>query len=301
MNAAVIDSLHRYHAFGLNITSEMSLPFAAFQDYSETPDVEVRCGDLPKFLDSSDRNEKYQVDKKQFLSHHPLFQYYVSKGCHIRYPDTFKYRDDHDKRTLIELSFMLLFMQRGAVVLHGSAVNIRGKAVVFIGDGGSGKSTAAALFRQRGADILGDDICIITWADCRPYVVPFCLQQRINPDSSELLKLDDSLFYRVPEENKYIVPISPKPFQWPVPLGRICSLYPRNTTTTEFRPIKGLEKIKVLYENLQIGHLFKKSDLDGELMQKMLSIAQTVDIVRLFRPNSVFRANEFAEVAVHNI
>lgn len=46
---------------------------------------------------------------------------------------------------------------RGHLVLHGSAVNVGGQALAFIGDSGQGKSTLASYFALNGSPFLADD------------------------------------------------------------------------------------------------------------------------------------------------
>lgn len=46
---------------------------------------------------------------------------------------------------------------QGRISLHGSAVAVRGRAIVFLGRSGAGKSTAAAAACAKGAELLADD------------------------------------------------------------------------------------------------------------------------------------------------
>jgi hypothetical protein len=55
----------------------------------------------------------------------------------------------------------LLLRLRGIVCLHGSGVVIRDRAVLFLGESGSGKSTTAAAMAHRGHKVLADDIVAI--------------------------------------------------------------------------------------------------------------------------------------------
>lgn len=46
---------------------------------------------------------------------------------------------------------------RGAVLIHASAVEVGGRAILFAGESGSGKSTTAAMLHGRGHHVLADD------------------------------------------------------------------------------------------------------------------------------------------------
>jgi hypothetical protein len=57
---------------------------------------------------------------------------------------------------------LLLAHLAGSIPLHASAVAIDGRAIVFVGGSGLGKSTlAAAVCEESGASLLGDDSVII--------------------------------------------------------------------------------------------------------------------------------------------
>ena len=51
-----------------------------------------------------------------------------------------------------------LMNMAGRFVLHGSAVDLSGKALAFVGQSGQGKSTMAALFCAAGAALVTDDV-----------------------------------------------------------------------------------------------------------------------------------------------
>jgi hypothetical protein len=53
----------------------------------------------------------------------------------------------------------------GALVIHGSAVEIAGRLAIFMGKTGAGKSTLAASFLKRGHQLLGDDAVVISKTD----------------------------------------------------------------------------------------------------------------------------------------
>lgn len=56
------------------------------------------------------------------------------------------------------VSTMLMYQRFGMPSLHASGVVVDGQAAVFLGPKGQGKSTMAAAFLRRGADLLTDDL-----------------------------------------------------------------------------------------------------------------------------------------------
>jgi len=58
------------------------------------------------------------------------------------------------------LPLYALFSMPDVVALHGSAVVLDGKAYLFIGRSGAGKSTTAYEFVRRGATLLADDLVV---------------------------------------------------------------------------------------------------------------------------------------------
>lgn len=67
----------------------------------------------------------------------------------------------------------LLSERRGAIGVHGSAVALGARAVLFVGKSGVGKSTAAAeMCLRHGAKLLADDAAILDVRDGVVHAVP---------------------------------------------------------------------------------------------------------------------------------
>ena len=81
----------------------------------------------------------------------------------------------------------LALSRQGKLVLHGSAVDIAGQGVAFLGESGRGKSTLAASFAAEGAQFLTDDGLLLERVDGRCMVVPSHPSIRLWQDSKDAL------------------------------------------------------------------------------------------------------------------
>jgi hypothetical protein len=66
----------------------------------------------------------------------------------------------------------LMMAARGETVLHGSAVTIAGKAVVFLGVSGAGKSTIAVKLASLGYPLLTDDCLLVRFGAGEMFACP---------------------------------------------------------------------------------------------------------------------------------
>jgi hypothetical protein len=72
---------------------------------------------------------------------------------------------------LDELLFQHHLAQRGALVVHACGVAFQGRAILFCGRSGAGKTTMARLWRNHapGAVVLSDDRMVVRWRHGRPW------------------------------------------------------------------------------------------------------------------------------------
>lgn len=99
-----------------------------------------------------------------------FFQLYYSDGCRFVidaatariWGSPGPSQDMHDLAPYFLGPIMgYLLRRRGVTALHASAIAVDGKAVVFIGAAGAGKSTTAAALALRGIPVLCEDIAAI--------------------------------------------------------------------------------------------------------------------------------------------
>ena len=76
---------------------------------------------------------------------------------------------------------------RGIICFHGSAVVLGGKAIVFVGVPGAGKSTTAALFARNGHSVLSDDIAALVESNGSLCVLPAYPYLNLWPEALDML------------------------------------------------------------------------------------------------------------------
>jgi hypothetical protein len=122
------------------------------------------CGSLHEwdFPESDAPTLLYRTDAGYLVRYPALADFEVAReGCSVHYwpvPGV-----ANDLIPFLYASQVLPFAcaRRGRLVLHGSAVEVDGAGVAFVGDSGRGKSTLAASFATSGYRFLADDHLIV--------------------------------------------------------------------------------------------------------------------------------------------
>lgn len=91
------------------------------------------------------------------------------------------------RHLLLDQLLPAILTSRARLVLHASAVAIRGGAIGFLGTAGVGKSTVAAALVRGGASIVTDDALVLDWNGDGVHAVPSYPGLRLWPDSRRLL------------------------------------------------------------------------------------------------------------------
>jgi len=121
--------------------------------------------------------------------------------------------------------FGILLHQREQIVLHASAVQVNGKAVLFCGSSGAGKSTLAAALAQRGYPLVTDDLCTLAAnGPSAPLVHPDGRQLKLWAQAIDRLDLAQQRGERVRAslEKFYVEPS--EVFTEPLALGAVYAL-----------------------------------------------------------------------------
>jgi hypothetical protein len=103
----------------------------------------------------------------------------------------------------------------GECVLHGSAVDLGGRALAFVGVSGQGKSTMAAIFCAGGAKLVSDDVLPIEFDQstaspansvfCRPSGREIRLREKA---ASLALRFDQASVRKTQDERHAVAPVA---------------------------------------------------------------------------------------------
>ena len=267
--------MHSYRVAGLAVTSEIELPGAIPAQHAGNPDVMVRAAPVPASLDDAGKKGvTWQIAGDRFLFQVPgVARFLLSSGREILFEPASGVAAGDVSIFLIGTVFGILLHQRGEIVLHASAVQVNGRAVLFCGSSGAGKSTLAAALAQRSFPLVADDLCAITLAPgAPPMVQPDGRHLKLWAQAIERLDLAERR--GAPVRNKlqkfFVEPTAlaeplPEPLSEPLPLGAVYAL-------REARPPhqSGIERPNVVeaalilrrgaYRPLMVNRMGQKAD-----------------------------------------
>src|SRR5712692_6227622 len=97
------------------------------------------------------------------------------------------------RHLFLDIVMPLVLSLAGRHVLHASAVEHNGAAVLFIGASGDGKSTLASILAEGGSRVLADDSVMIEERDGQFFARPTYPSLRLWPDSARAVSAASGL------------------------------------------------------------------------------------------------------------
>jgi hypothetical protein len=153
---------HSYRAAGLLLRSDIVLPGLIAGGPHELPaDVTIRHAPVdPRLEGATVSGPTWQMADDRFLLRIPdIARFLLTGGRDIAFDMENGAATENAAIFLVGTVFGILLHQRRRIVLHASAVCVNGKAVLFCGRAGAGKSTLVAALMQRGYAAVSDDLC----------------------------------------------------------------------------------------------------------------------------------------------
>jgi hypothetical protein len=163
---------YRYGVYGISLRSEIPLSLAEPED-SNLPEIELRTGPPSLFSKAVEGatllptatawyRHAHLRDGSTYLRWEGLSEFLVSAdGLRITFGWIGPASWEAFQVYLLGQALSFALVKRGYEPLHATSVVAEGRAVVFLGDSGFGKSSLAACFLRAGHQLLTDDLLLL--------------------------------------------------------------------------------------------------------------------------------------------
>ncbi|MBU0724719.1 MAG: hypothetical protein KJ904_01610 [Alphaproteobacteria bacterium] len=160
----------------------------------------MRVGEIPGRLENAPHQGAcWSADSVRFLLDLPAIgRFLAADGCCVTIQPAPGVAIEDILIFATGTAMAAILYQRGAMLLHGSAVTHQGRTFIFCGPSGVGKSTLAAALCRSGCGFISDDVCAISHlADGTPIIEPDGRVLRLYPDSIGQVGMEDAVGSRV--------------------------------------------------------------------------------------------------------
>ncbi len=184
-----------YQISGLQVRSEVPLRGSiASEQHAPVADVQIRLDRIPASLqDAIAAGPNWQSAPPNFLLEIPgAVRLLVRSGAEIVVEPTQGTAVEDAAVFIAGTGLAIALYQRGALILHASAVARGARSFAFCGPSGAGKSTLAALLCLRNScTMISDDVTVIDVEQSVPVPHPDARQLRLWDDAVQLLELSE--------------------------------------------------------------------------------------------------------------
>lgn len=254
------------------------------------PDVSIRLGKIPeKFVENEDWDHFWRATPEYFFfSIKAVGKYLVTNG------DTILVENHSDVITsdlrvfLLGTCFGVILHQRGILPIHGSGVVVNDAGVIFSGEIGAGKSTLARSFMNRGAKIIADDVCAISFTDqVQPIIHPGYAQIKLCLDVATHFDITADDYNRVSSySDKLRLPVADYLQKKPLPVSSIYFLDKHEQMDITIRELSGREKFFHVSKNTYRKSLISDLSRDRAHFKNSSSLVGKVRMFEVLRPEA---------------
>ena len=280
--------MYYYHLYGCLLEADFEFPqLVPVEQPQESPDIVFVSGEMPdELLKKEKLNIFYEFgDSLSWLSNKTCFlviengkriSYYLKPGGNVNYLRSY----------LLGFGTSMLFLQRGEMAIHCSALHNGKEAILITGESGAGKSTLTNFLLQEGWKLMADDMAVLKNKDTKDVLVyPAFPYQKLCRDAviekgyniSELIYINDM-------KDKFLVPYSQEFDLGPKPLAKMIMLAVGNTEKIVVEEVNGINKFGLCVNNLFLRKLLRERRYEPKIGQKCLEIAANTEMLFVGRP-----------------
>lgn len=289
---------HPYHAFGLNLLSEIEMPH--WTEGKAPWDVTIQWGPVPAELsDAASLREVCWVRPDICLLNYPdMGRLLIESGARITAALAPGGALAGMSALIAGSGMTAVLYQRGQICMHASAVAKDGQAILFTGFSGAGKSTLASALLQRGYDFISDDVSVLQpRGDGAFEVLQSYPSVRLCQDSYRELSPSGHPHPIEPLDDKHRV--RPEVGRAPrrAVVTRICQLETRPVLVPQSEPVRGIECVQIIQRNLFRPRLAIAVGNPKRLLETSVALARQMDVRRIIRPPSGFHLDRLCSLA----
>ncbi len=279
-------SVHRFRAYGLTFSSEIRFAHVADSDFAGEPDVRIHLGEVfgpayapPPTIAVESSPERLLIRGARSATIR------VSGGNRITVEPLPGGDPAVIRQLLLGWALGGIFHQRGMLPLHASALCDGRDCTVFCAGSGTGKSTLAAAFINRGFTYLDDNVALVNLRPDGCFVVPGAPELRLWDDSLSALAF----------EHRVAGPIRPGATKWSVsagerfhsreaPIRKVFILRRTTDQVLSFAALSGALKFRALMENVFGLRMVGDPQSRGRLFQLVRELADRVAVTEIRLP-----------------
>lgn len=276
-----------YNIFGLYFSCPLEIP-ELDEVKTDTCDVHIQFGNVPDHLSEViSSGILFESGEQEFLLKLPqVGKYLVRNGDEVIIDP--KPGVSHDEISLFLLGSVMgaLLYQRKYLPIHGSAVEVRGKAIIIIGNSSAGKSTLAASLNLAGFPLISDDLSAVSINNSGSCIllkgIPFI---KLWKDTVDTLYPAGSFRKVRPQINKFKISLGSNNVGQEILIESIINLTTRNESDFRLKEINGALKFSMLRDHAYRDQLVKGMGITNHHFQMLTKLANQSKLFHLERPS----------------
>ena len=286
-----------YKAFGFVFHSELEIP--EFISTEANADIFIQFGKVPDQLKNPIiSGVRYQIALgKMILKVDRIAKFLVENGEKITIEPLANASEEDIRLFLTGSVIGIIIHQRKDLALHGSAIKIGEKAVVFSGISGSGKSTLALALMKKGYPVICDDVARISTTNQNEIVISSGFPQmkqwvdslkKLGEQPNQYKKLRASMEKRAYHLDKQFV-------SGQFLVGAVFFLSSHNRLEIEIEPVKGVQKFNLLRNNTYRNKFMNGIGNFKEHLAICEALSSQAAMFQIKRPDKGFLIDELVQ------
>lgn len=280
--------MYYYHLYGCLLESDLEFPqLVKAQKGSVPADITFTAGTMPEeILQKEEQQIYYEFGNEFSWLCNKTCRLCVENGKKITYYLKPEGKVNYLQSYLLGFGMSMLFLQRGEMAIHCSALHNGRKAILIAGESGSGKSTLANYYLEHGWKLMADDMAVVKYDKEKGAMVypAFPFQKLCRNVVKEQGYSMDEVIYINEFKDKFLVPYRGEFDITAKPLKTFFMLGVYSGEEVQVQEIQSIGKLQICLNNLFLRHLLGKQKYLPQIGQNCLELIANVEVYLIARP-----------------